>query len=315
MSALPAAPDVILLFGPLLLGVILNSVLYGILLVQAFMYYNRYKGDRVWFRYLVLYLVIMETANWVCDIGLIFEPLIVRFATMEALVTSPVMLRTDAVITVLISTPIQLFIAWRVRTVTRSFILPSIIALFAIVSFGGGVAVTTIVTIHPDFADFGSFHPEVITWLVSTAACDVFLTGSLVYSLWVRKTSIVSTDSYLNKIIRLAVQTGSITAAGALLDLILYVTLPGTTLNFMFDFPLSKLYTNALISTLNARPWRESSSQHEAPNVLFEQTPVIQTSNSFSLSTRRSSHAPPQHVSFLDESESTKYTLDIGQAP
>lgn len=101
---------------------------------------------------------------------------------------------------VLISTPIQLFIAWRVRVLTNSLILPCMIGALAIISFGesshtsspsithgrntgGGISVTTIVTLHPPFADFPQFHLEVITWLVSSAACDVLLTFSLVYSL------------------------------------------------------------------------------------------------------------------------------------
>ncbi|KAJ7633674.1 hypothetical protein DFH06DRAFT_690238 [Mycena polygramma] len=243
------APDITLLFGPMLLGVLLNTMLYGVMGVQAFIYYDRYKSDRPWFRYLVLYLVIVETANLVCDIGLIYEPLIIRYATPQALEVSPILLRPDGLLTVLVSTPIQLFIAWRVRVVTRSLILPGIITALAIVSFGGGIATSTIVSLHPNFADFPNFKAEVITWLVSTSACDVFLTGSLVYSLWIRKTSVISTDSYLNKIIRLTVQTGFITAAAALLDMFLYIFMPGTTLNFIFDFPLSKLYTNALIST------------------------------------------------------------------
>ncbi|KAJ7473029.1 hypothetical protein B0H11DRAFT_2236574 [Mycena galericulata] len=314
----PPAPNVTLLFGPLLLGVILNTLLYGIMIVQAFMYYHRYRKDRPWFRYLVLYLVIMETVNWVCDVGLIYEPLIIRYATPEALLVSPVMLRPDAVLTVLVSTPIQLFIAWRVRVVTRSRILPSIISIFAIVSLGGGIAVTTIVTLRPRFTQFNEFHPEVITWLVSSAACDVFLTSSLVYSLWIRKTKIVSTDSYLNKIIRLTVQTGSITATGSLLDMILFVVLPNTTLNFMIDFPLSKLYTNSLISTLNARPWREEVSQPDAPNVLFEETRVGQ--QSFNLVSRRSANYSQRPVgigstaysrSYPDRSRPSKLTFDV----
>ncbi|KAJ7184941.1 hypothetical protein C8R46DRAFT_1209139 [Mycena filopes] len=300
----PGAPDITLLFGPLLIGVLLNAILFGVMVVQAFIYYHRYRSDRPWFRYLVLYLVIIETANLVCDVGLIYEPLIVRYATLGALITSPIMLRVDAVLTVLISTPIQLFIAWRLFVVTNSKILPVIISILAIISFGGGIAVTTLVTIHPAFASFPSFHPAVLTWLVSTTACDVLLTASLAYSLWTRKTNIASTDTYINKIIRRAflpfplplplslsppfllyappqlqltrarptvtVQTGLITATAAILDMLLTILSTDTSLNFIFDFPLSKLYTNALISTLNARPWREDSLRHDAPNALFE---------------------------------------------
>ncbi|KAJ7453144.1 hypothetical protein FB451DRAFT_672232 [Mycena latifolia] len=272
------APDVTLFFGPFLIGVLLNTMLYGIMVVQAYLYYHRYRSDRTWFRYFVLYLFIMETANWVLDVGLIYEPLIIRYGTPEALTVSPILLRPDAIITVFISTPIQFFFAWRISVITESWIMPMLISMLAIASFGGGAATTTIVTLNPDFASFGSFHAEVNTWLISSAACDVVVTSSLVWSLWSRKTNIIAMDSYINKIIRLSVQTGFITAAAALLDMILSIVTPGTTLNFILDFPLSKLYTNSLISTLNARPWREDISQRDVPNVLFEQTRVEQSS-------------------------------------
>ncbi|KAJ7739329.1 hypothetical protein B0H16DRAFT_1861822 [Mycena metata] len=284
--------NVTLLFGPLLLGVLLNTLLYGIVLVQVLIYYHRYPSDRPWFRYLVLYLLAVETVDWVADIGVIYEPLILRYGTPEALLVSPVMLRADAILTVLISTTIQCFVAWRLYVVTCSRIIPVIITLFAIVSFGGGVATTIIVSLHPNFADFSQFHLEVGIWLVSTTIVDVTLAASLVYSLWTRKTRGTSTDSYINKIIRLTVQTGSITAAAALLDLIFFLVLPETSFNFMLDFPLSKLYTNSLLSTLNARPWREESVKVHAANALFEQTTssADQRTSSFAMVQPRSKH-------------------------
>ena len=39
--------------------------------------------------------------------------------------------------------------------------------------------------------------------------------------------------------------------------------------NFAFDFPLSKLYTNALLSTLNARKGWTIHDDTEEENVLF----------------------------------------------
>ncbi|KAJ7911909.1 hypothetical protein B0H13DRAFT_1614123, partial [Mycena leptocephala] len=237
-------------FGPMLIGVLLNTTLYGVCvpILSTFPRIKSLSRDRLWFRMLVLYLVVVETANVLCDIGLIYEPLIIRYATPQALMVSPILnlSLTYEINQVLVSTPIQLFIAWRVRIVTRSAMLPILISVLAMVSFGARRnRGTTIVSLHPNFSDFPSFKPEVITWLVSTSACDVLLTGSL----WIRKTSVIATDSYLNKIIRLTVQTGFITAAAALLDMFLYIFMPGTTLNFIFDYPLSKLYTNALLST------------------------------------------------------------------
>ncbi|KAJ7919670.1 hypothetical protein B0H13DRAFT_2656617 [Mycena leptocephala] len=277
-----APKEVQLLFGPMLIGVLLNTTLYGVLVVQMLMYYKRYKRDPKWFRYLALYLFIAETANVVFDIGLIYEPLITRYGTAKALEVSPLLLRPDAAVTVAISTPIQLFVAWRVHVITRSYFFPLLIGLTSLISLAGGLSVTIIVTLHSNYADFPNFNPFVITWLAASAACDVILSAALIYSLYTRKSGVRSTDRYIDRIIRLTVQTGSITAVTALLDLFVFLFSPESTLQFIWDFPLSKLYGNALFSSLNARPWKEEASLDDNTNVLFEQSPVEgRTSSSF----------------------------------
>ncbi|KAJ7457863.1 hypothetical protein FB451DRAFT_589804 [Mycena latifolia] len=245
------APNVELLFGPMLIGVLLNTTLYGVSLVQMLMYYTRYKRDPKWFRYLALYLLIAETVNTAFEIGLIYEPLIVRYATPREVEVSPLLLRPDAGVTVAISTPVQLFIAWRVKMLTQSYFFPTLIALFSIISLGGGLSITVMISLHPDYAGFGDFHPFSIIWLSSTAACDVILSGALIYSLYTRKTGGGTTDRYVDKIIRCELAQYSIETRedNALLDLLLFWFTPGTTLSLIGAFPLSKLYTNALLST------------------------------------------------------------------
>ncbi|KAJ7798965.1 hypothetical protein B0H14DRAFT_2617456 [Mycena olivaceomarginata] len=272
--------------GPLLIGVLLNTMLYGILIVQAFLYYSRYTSQAnfeiVFIK--VLYLFIVETANWTTKYRANDNP-----AKPQALSISPFMLRlgknsivflcnaegllspdaVDAILTVAISLPVQLFIAWRIRVLTHSSIMPVIITILALVAFAGGLAMTTMVSLHPDFASFYRLRPAAITWLVSSAACDITLTVSLVFSLWTRKSNVmnvitestdsyvvkifqanvVSTDSYLNKLIRLTVQTGVITATAALLDMILVLAVPDHPYNFVVDLTLSKLYTISLITS------------------------------------------------------------------
>ncbi|KAJ7457811.1 hypothetical protein FB451DRAFT_1406670 [Mycena latifolia] len=290
MTSTPApptpAPNVQLLFGPMLIGVLLSTTLYGVSLVQMLMYYTRYKRDRKWFRYLALYLLVAETANTVFDIGLIYEPLIVRYATPRAVEAIPLLFRPGAAVTVAISTPIQLFIAWRVKILTQSYFFPVLIALLSLISLGGGFSVTVMVSLDPDYACIRHLLPLGITWLSSTAACDVILSGALIYSLYTRKTGGRTTDRYVDKIIRLTVQSGSITAVTAVLNLLVFLFTPGTTLFFIWAFPLPKLYVNALLSTqdtrLNARPWKDDATSRYTVNALFEsfdETPSEQFSS------------------------------------
>ncbi|KAJ7657338.1 hypothetical protein DFH06DRAFT_460932 [Mycena polygramma] len=230
-----ASKEIQLLFGPMLLGVLLNTTLYGVLLVQMLNYYKHHPPtEPKWFRYLALYLLVAETANVVFDIGLIFEPLVTRWGTINALEVSPLLLRPDAAVTVAISTPVQLFVAWRIKALAHfsskptmsSVVCPAIIALTSFISFAGGLSVTIVVSLHSNYAEFANFHPFVITWLSATAACDVILSTALIYSLHTRKSGMADTDRYIERIIRLTIQTGSITAVAALLDLFVFLFAP-----------------------------------------------------------------------------------------
>ncbi|KAJ7860344.1 hypothetical protein B0H13DRAFT_2355662 [Mycena leptocephala] len=253
-----AGTGVELLFGPMLIGVLLSTLVYG-----------GYPLDSI----LHVYLFIAETANLLVEIGIIYEPLIVRYGTPQALVKSPLVLPGDAISIVLVSTPIQLFTAWRISVITGSIAVAMIISILSVASFGGGLLVTVFVTIRNEFREFQSFSGAVILWLISSAVCDVLIAIILTYSLATRKTGFTAVDGQINRIIRLTVQTGAITAVGAIADVILFLAFPTTTLQFIPDFPLSKLYTICLLSTLNARVRGKSEDpEQRLPNALFKES-------------------------------------------
>ncbi|KAK7001415.1 hypothetical protein R3P38DRAFT_2558938 [Favolaschia claudopus] len=228
---------------------------------QMFQYYQKYRNDNSRIRYFILYLFLANTANLVFEIAIVYEPLIVRYGSWNteyflSKQSIPLYLstNTDAVSVVAISTPVQMFTAWRIRVITGSIVLPLIISFLSVASFAGGLGVTIFVSIRNEFHQFQSFSSVIIVWLVASAVCDVLITIVLTYSLTTRKTGFSAVDGQINRIIRLTVQTGAITAVAALADLILFLT---TSLNFIPDFPLSKLYTISLLSTyVRLSSWR-----------------------------------------------------------
>lgn len=102
-----------------------------------------------------------------------------------------------------ISTAVQLYVAWRIERLTEAYLFPILISVLSLVSLGeifnpsflrrprlnsmlgGGISVTYLVASHDDFAFALSpkFRPFVITWLSSSAACDVIMSAVLIYSL------------------------------------------------------------------------------------------------------------------------------------
>ncbi|KAL0573853.1 hypothetical protein V5O48_008094 [Marasmius crinis-equi] len=271
-----------LVFGPMLIGVFLNVTLWGIMAVQTMVYYQAYKNlgsNRCMFSQgycdsQILYLVTAETLNSALDMAMMYELLVAQFGSQEATTFFPKLLAAgmpvsttvdqdnafdflvcplDPILTVLISTPIQVFIAYRIRVISQ----------------GGGLWTASMVIFVRVFARKPELHTPALTWLLASAIADVTITASLYWSLNQRKTGFKHTDDSINRILRLTVQTGLITAIVALLDVICFLALPHTTINFIWDFALSKLYTNALMSTLNARAGWNSLAGVDPYNVLF----------------------------------------------
>ncbi|KAJ7633395.1 hypothetical protein DFH06DRAFT_691539 [Mycena polygramma] len=256
-----------LLFGPLLIGVVLNMILYGVVCIQIFSYFQRYPNDSVWIRCLMLYLLVVETTNVFVEFGIIVEPLILKYGQAVATTISPKLLPGDSVLISIVSAPVQLFSAWRISVITGSYILPAIIALLSLGSFGAGMTVSVMVSSNPKFQDFGNFATEIIIWLALSAVCDIVIAVGMTYALYSRKTGFGAVDGQINRIVRLTVETGALTAVTALVDVTLFLVFPKRTINFIVDFPLSALYTCSILAMLNSRERQKPSDSEHAYTV------------------------------------------------
>ncbi|KAF8629364.1 hypothetical protein AX17_005660 [Amanita inopinata Kibby_2008] len=244
---------VTLSYGPMLIGTFVNMILFGILIVQTYFYFTTYKKDVPWLKYLVLYLFIVETVNTGCDIAMMYQPLILEYGQAEATKYFPIMFASEPIIIVAVSTPIQLFLALRIRLLTGMNWIPLIISLFALVSLAGGIWTTVMIVLIKTFVRKPELHHPALVWFLASCVSDILITGVLVVSLSKRKTGFTATDDAISKLIRMTVQTGLLTSLFAIGDVVFFLTLPHTALNFLWDLALSKLYANCLMSTLNAR--------------------------------------------------------------
>jgi len=311
-------PPVQALFGPLLIGVCVNCILYGILILQTVIYYSSYKKDPKWIRYFVLYLVIVETINIGCNIATIYEPLVLRYGTPEALMFFPIMITATPTTNAAISTPVQMFTAWRIMVITRKKLPAFIICAFSITSFAFAIYTAAVITIVRLFSKKDATIKPATVWFIAGACADLLITGTLYFSLSRRKTGFKSTDQIINRIIRLTLQTGLLTLLLAITETVTFIASPRTTSNFAIDFPLSKLYTNALLSTLNARlSWRKLANTEardvEDDNVLFGRPSdtssgvISQSGMNNRISAIRSQRARPgettTEISFVDAYE------------
>ncbi|KAJ2936301.1 hypothetical protein H1R20_g794, partial [Candolleomyces eurysporus] len=233
--------------GPILIGFTLNASLYGIMITQVYIYFTAYKYDRPFLKFLVVFLLVADTANTVFDFLYLYNVLILHFGDFALLEKADWLFATDPALTGIIATVVQLFFAWRVRVLTKNWFLVSIVVVLAISGAVGAIVTAFEVGKTPNFVDFRKFkvrsHPNALD---STCFLPVETgRGHLVagfgksgryldhnyLGLILRryKTGFKNSDLIVDRIIRVTVQTGLITALVAILDLIFYLADPTGT--------------------------------------------------------------------------------------
>ncbi|KAH6917755.1 hypothetical protein BKA70DRAFT_1553970 [Coprinopsis sp. MPI-PUGE-AT-0042] len=243
--------------GFMLTGIMLNVLLLGIMITQVYIYYTTYKRDAVWIKVFVGYLLVADLVNTALCYANIYQSLIVNFGDFDKLFHADWVFATEPATTAIISTSVQLFFAWRTHILTRrwkyvSRVLVGVIILTALTSGVAGILTGWEVGRYPNFGEFQKFYQTVSTWLAASAACDALITMVLVIALRKQRTGFKRTDFVIDRVIKLTMQTGMLTMVVAALDLVFFLQ-STSGLHLLFNYPLSKLYTNSLLSSLNAR--------------------------------------------------------------
>ncbi|KAJ7041629.1 hypothetical protein C8F04DRAFT_146461 [Mycena alexandri] len=243
--------DVRRLFGPLLIGVFFNMILFGLLIAQTMTYFQTARKDPIWMRLLVFYVLFVETANTALDISVMYQPLVLQYGSIPG--PLPTVFLTQPLCIALVAFPIELFFIWRIRTLTGGIILPAIFFVFALLAFGAGIWTTIALGGAGRWDNVSVSFQAAKVWISSSMGTDLCIAFTLAWALRSKKTGFGGTDTIVNRIVRMTVQTGLITAVVNVLDMLSFLFIKNSTFNFMWSNPLSKLYSNCMMSTLNAR--------------------------------------------------------------
>ncbi|KAH8829166.1 hypothetical protein DL96DRAFT_1596979 [Flagelloscypha sp. PMI_526] len=250
----PTSP-IIETHGPGLVGVLLNVMLYGTQIVQTFTYFDTYHRDPVWMKVFVGVLFLADTLNAMFSAGWIFKLMIIEFSNLQAYLNADWLLSADPAMGGLIAAACQGFFAWRLYILTGSWLVGAFVALLACCVAVGGVGIGIGLGITPDLTNIEHFRPWVFVWLLPGLICDVTITITMTYYLRTarqRTAGFKRTETILRKVVALTIQNCLLTTLCAAGDLISYLTTP-KGYHIGFSFPIPKLYSNAVMTSLNSR--------------------------------------------------------------
>ncbi|KAJ7729599.1 hypothetical protein B0H16DRAFT_1775816 [Mycena metata] len=135
----------------------------------------------------------------------------------------------------------------------RSIILPLAVLVFSLTALGSGLAQVAITIGIKVYSKIDETSTTSNLQAGFTLAADVLITGGLCWRLHESRTGVQSTNKTLNFLIMTAINRGVFTALFAALNMILFLSKPGT-FYFMFALLLSdKFYLNSMLAMLNTR--------------------------------------------------------------
>ncbi|TCD63226.1 hypothetical protein EIP91_005811 [Steccherinum ochraceum] len=253
---LPPGMDITLLTGPLLLASLFNWGLFGILIVQAYIYYIAFPLDNYKLKGVVAVTFILEMIQVILSTHDAFRVSASGWGNPVELDSIGLNWLSIPILSGIISCVCRLFYGWRIYALSGELHMPFIVAFLAV---GQAIAaiydgVLTLKVGHISFLRQHAFTTTLI-WAFSSLACDVAVTGSMFYYLWRAKqlSSRKQTASLLTRLINLTVETGVIYTTATILDCVLFIAYPDNTIYIVPLTITSKLYTNCLIAVLNSR--------------------------------------------------------------
>ncbi|KAJ6528750.1 hypothetical protein DFH09DRAFT_1371166 [Mycena vulgaris] len=253
----PVPPDfkVVEFSGPLLIGAFLNWGLFGTLSVQVYLYYQAFPNDRRITKCLVYILFSFGVVETILITYDAFATFGYGFGDVSAVTKLRLKWLTIPGIGGLVAFIGQSFYAYRIYLLSKSWFIPvfilalslvSVVAAFLGSASGLEAQHVTGLTTAKNTAIAG-------VWLVSSCATDIIIAGCMAYYLSTVDSAYQQTRAFLSKLIRLTIETGSVTALATLTTLALFFAFPNRIYNFVPALMIPTLYTNTVLAVLNAR--------------------------------------------------------------
>ncbi|KAF9525768.1 hypothetical protein CPB83DRAFT_896670 [Crepidotus variabilis] len=253
--AIPIPPNIGAIAGPLVVGYLLHWGLFGVLSTQLYIYHIAFPEDPRGTQALVYGVYIVEFVQTILFSYTAFNTFAKGFGNMMAIIDESILWFSVPIMSSAVAMVVQVFYAYRIWKIGESRYVAGVVILLALAQLGGGLATGIIAHEVVDFTKFLNKRTLIATgiWNGASALCDVVIAAAMTFYLQKRSTKWSPTQRVVQKIIRLVIETGTLTAVIALINLALSL-LPGQPTYFQATSGiLGKMYSNTMMAVFNSR--------------------------------------------------------------
>ncbi|KAK0214042.1 hypothetical protein IW262DRAFT_1322193, partial [Armillaria fumosa] len=243
------------LSGPLIVGYLLHWGLFGTLSVQLYLYYLAFPNDKKFTKHLVYGIYIIEFVQTMLFTHDAFAVFGYGFGDIKALTGMHFNWLTVPIMSAVVAFVGQVFYAYRISILSKLRIIPLFIICLSLTSSVAAIITGAYCFLEGSITGLNNRKTSISIglWCGASALCDIIIAICMTYYLMRSNTSFRRTRILVLKLIRLTVETGTMTAVVVLLDLILFLAFPHQTFYGAIAVIVPKLYANAILVVLNSR--------------------------------------------------------------
>ncbi|KAI0061313.1 hypothetical protein BV25DRAFT_775065 [Artomyces pyxidatus] len=267
--------------GAMFIGLVIDSVLYGIMTFQTYYFFNSDERDRLSLRLLILLLWCLDTFQLILVCHAMYHFLILHYGQPGVLEYSVWSLDLEVAPTVLITFIVRCFFTVRLWHLSQqNIMLITAVMVFSFAQLGLGLVICGLSFKKKAFDQLPHYEIPVALQQASAVVADILISGPLVYYLHKSKTGVTRTNSLINQLIVWSVNTALVTGVIELAQLVVWVGMTRTLIFIPFHFILAKLYTNCMLAMLNGRQkLRETFEGHSPVNTSMIIAPDVLTAH------------------------------------
>ncbi|EJD01895.1 uncharacterized protein FOMMEDRAFT_141125 [Fomitiporia mediterranea MF3/22] len=253
--ATPAIPpDIAKIAGPILLADFIHWGLFGILTVQVYLYHLAFPRDSTPFKALVYIIYLIEIAQTLLLTHDAFYMYARHFGDVSALDSVQTGWLAVPVLSGIVSCAVQLCYTYRIYVLSKSKALTLGISVIALTQAVAGIIGGAQAHLAAKYSLVNSKAFVAITiWLSGSALCDLVIAASMTVLLKRGDSGIRATHALISKLIRLIIETGSLTALMAIAEVACFFALPHLNYYVCLAIIRAKLYSNSLLVVFNSR--------------------------------------------------------------
>ncbi|KAI9443462.1 hypothetical protein H4582DRAFT_1196849 [Lactarius indigo] len=255
-------------FGAIFIGLLVSSTLFGLIVVQACIYYWHYwNKDRKALKFFIGFLIVMEAVHTILCTYIIYWYLILHFGDIDIIDHNMWAAYPQINLGTIPGTCVQLYYARRIYIVSKSTFFPMVIAALLVLGNSVGIFFTVKEATVKRYSTAPTFYGVACVGMSAAVLVDIVVAAVMCWALYRKKTGFARTDSMIMTLMAYTVNTGLLTSFFGTVMTISFIVAPNKIIYMGFFWGMSKCYVNSLLAMLNSRDYvRERSSADTTDN-------------------------------------------------